>query len=582
MSTTIKRVALVAVAALGLGVMSVAPSSAVPQADSLTLSASTASTTVGTAVKVNAVVAFLQETSSDSMSVTLSYAEAPAGITVSEVAINAPATAASTDLGSPTVDTSTVRVAKVSAATAASLNKTLEITLTPTKAGTYVIRVTPTVTGAASTTIASTPKTWTVTVAAKTIGLKSAFIAATTNGTVDTATADATVSVTAAASTAAKARIDVAQVYGTTGNETATAADAKSVVVATDKGLVSKTNDYSAAAKSVTLAAGTDADSTYWVFSNGDVGKASITITIDGTLFATKNVTFTGAATALVVTPTTAAPYWAVVGGTTESTTVTATDAAGSTVSIPTGLTVKSSDTSVAEVTITSGNITITPKKAGVATVTVTDPATSGAATAVSFPVHVAPVKSAAAPVISFDKTAYAVGEIVTMTITADMGDKASAALFTTALVASSNVVVTSTVNPFDAGTTTHAIKGGKVTYTFYAPAVSGTFTVKAAKTGSDVDLTTAVEVSKTVDIVNTAVDAATEAAEQAAQNADDATNAALAAADAADEATAAAQDAVLAVQELSAKVNTLIKALKAQITTLTNLVIKIQKKVKA
>jgi len=298
MSTSIKRIALVAVAALGLGVLSVAPSNAIPQADSFSISSATASTTVGTAVTVDATLAFLQETSSDTMTITLSYDAAPAGITAGEVAFSS-ITAVTSDLGTPTVDTATARVAKVSAATAASLKKTLTVSLTPTKAGTYVIRLTPAISGS-STLPVSTAKTWTVTVAAKTIGLKSAFIG-TAVGANDTATADATaanLTFAAAASTTAKARIDVGQVYGTTGNDTATAADAQEVVVATTKGLVSKTNDYSAAAKTVTTAAGVDADSSYWVFSNGDLGAASITITVGGTLVATKTVTFTGAATA--------------------------------------------------------------------------------------------------------------------------------------------------------------------------------------------------------------------------------------------------------------------------------------------
>jgi hypothetical protein len=267
--TTIKRVALVAVAALGLGVMSVAPSSAAVQADKMTLSAATASTTVGTAVTVDITTSFLQETSSDTMTVSLSYTDAPAGITVGEVAFSS-IVAATGDLGSPTVDTGTAvgsaRVAHISAATAASITKTITAKLTPTKSGTYVIKVTPAIVGGA--TPVSTSKTWTVTVAAKTVGKSSAFIGTVLN---DTATADATVSVTGAANTTAKARIDVASIYGTTGNETASAADAPSVVVATDKGLVSKTTLYTDAAKSVTTAATVDADPSYYVFANGDV-----------------------------------------------------------------------------------------------------------------------------------------------------------------------------------------------------------------------------------------------------------------------------------------------------------------------
>jgi trimeric autotransporter adhesin len=74
----------------------------------------------------------------------------------------------------------------------------------------------------------------------------------------------------------------------------------------------------------------------------------------------------------------------------------------------------------------------------------------------------------------------------------------------------------------------------------------------------------------------------ATDAAEEATDAANAATDAANAAAEAADAATAAAQDAADAVAALSEQVATLISGLKAQLRALTNLVIKIQKKVKA
>ena len=81
------------------------------------------------------------------------------------------------------------------------------------------------------------------------------------------------------------------------------------------------------------------------------------------------------------------------------------------------------------------------------------------------------------------------------------------------------------------------------------------------------------------------AVDAASAAADAAAEATDAAnaaTDAANAAAEAADAATAAAQDAADAVAALSTQVTEMFSALKKQITALTNLVIKIQKKVKA
>jgi hypothetical protein len=83
---------------------------------------------------------------------------------------------------------------------------------------------------------------------------------------------------------------------------------------------------------------------------------------------------------------------------------------------------------------------------------------------------------------------------------------------------------------------------------------------------------------SATADSAQAAADAAAEATDAA--NA--ATDAANAAAEAADAATAAAQDAADAVAALSTQVSEMVNALKKQITALTNLVIKIQKKVKA
>jgi hypothetical protein len=573
MSTSIKRVALVAVAALGLGVLSVAPSNAVPQGDTLTLSASTSSTTLGTATTITVTQSFLAE-AGDTMTVTAALDSFPTA--ASDQPAWSSISAVSTDAGTGLlVDTATARVAKIGSVTGFA-QKTLTLSLTPNKVGTYVVRVTPAILNPTAGAAFASAKTWTITVVAKTIGKNSAFIGSSV-GVNDTATADATISTTAAASTTAKARIDVAQAYGVTANDTATAADALSVVVATDKGLVSKTNDYSAGAKSVTTLAGVDADSTYYFFSNGDVGKASITITINGVLFATKNVALTGAATTLVAALTTSQPAFAAVAGTTTYT-VTATDAAAQTVSIPSGLTVKSSDTAVATVAISSGVVTVTGVKAGTASITVTDPATSAAATAVSFTATVAPVKPTAVT-ITFDAPTYNVGDMVTMTVSANMGDSATAQLFTsTGIVISSTVVASGTVVPTNGQ---HAIVGGKATYKFYAPSVAGSLTATAT-TGGAVDVTTAVVVTATAAIANPGVDAATDAANEATDAANAATDAALAAAEAADAATTAAQEASDAVAALSESVTKLIAGLQAQIKSLAAVVAKIAKKVKA
>jgi hypothetical protein len=88
--------------------------------------------------------------------------------------------------------------------------------------------------------------------------------------------------------------------------------------------------------------------------------------------------------------------------------------------------------------------------------------------------------------------------------------------------------------------------------------------------------------VTATVDGGTSAAQTAADAAAEATDAANAATDAANAAAEAADAATAAAQDAADAVAALSTQVSEMVSALKKQITALTNLVIKIQKKVKA
>jgi hypothetical protein len=85
-----------------------------------------------------------------------------------------------------------------------------------------------------------------------------------------------------------------------------------------------------------------------------------------------------------------------------------------------------------------------------------------------------------------------------------------------------------------------------------------------------------------TTDVANPGVDAATDAANEATDAANAATDAALAAAEAADAATTAAQEASDAVAALSETVTKLISDLQAQIKSLAAVVAKIAKKVKA
>jgi trimeric autotransporter adhesin len=227
---------------------------------------------------------------------------------------------------------------------------------------------------------------------------------------------------------------------------------------------------------------------------------------------------------------------------------------------------------------------------------------------------------------LAFDAASYAPGEkgyvIITMkdkygnpvadgdyhvfnsssiTATAFAGLTTNQQITTSIFAATACTVGTSTTVVCAAGSTTGnagyiwaggSASAGTAKASFYAPFSSGSFLVKGTTSGSSADLSTDLKaggygtsISATVEIVNPATaqaQAATDAASEATDAANAATDAANAAAEAADAATAAAQDAADAVAALSAQVATLISDLKAQLTSLTNLVIKIQKKVKA
>ena len=116
-----------------------------------------------------------------------------------------------------------------------------------------------------------------------------------------------------------------------------------------------------------------------------------------------------------------------------------------------------------------------------------------------------------------------------------------------------------------------------------FTASVAGTALVSETYTGATFAPAGVSSVTVSVtDAASNNAQAAADAAAEATDAANAATDAANAAAEAADAATAAAQDAADAVAALSTAVSEMVSALKKQITALTNLVIKIQKKVKA
>jgi hypothetical protein len=190
---------------------------------------------------------------------------------------------------------------------------------------------------------------------------------------------------------------------------------------------------------------------------------------------------------------------------------------------------------------------------------------------------------------------AYSAGVPMTVKVTDRFGNAVSGVTL---------VAVATGAGSFAGGATTQSYSTDSTgAYTFQAVSnVDGggaaTFTVtagNATESASPAGYVLTTEVDSTLTAGNKAATAtvafsggsspasiAADAAAEATDAANAATDAANAAAEAADAATAAAQDAADAVAALSAQVSTMMASLKAQLTALTNLVIKIQKKVKA
>jgi len=226
---------------------------------------------------------------------------------------------------------------------------------------------------------------------------------------------------------------------------------------------------------------------------------------------------------------------------------------------------------------------------------------TSGATATMTFTVQ----SSATTVLATASPLTFSLGNasIASLTMTPNQASYVPGEKVTVALVAkdsAGNPVADSTITFLQAamtpsaGITSEILAGGLAkfakgasSFSFYAPYSNGVVTLNGKYVvGSAVASAlrdTAVSTSFTVS--NPAVEqsqAATDAAAEATDAANAATDAANAAAEAADAATAAAQDAADAVAALSTQVAEMIDALKKQITALTNLVIKIQKKVKA
>ncbi len=632
MSTTIKRIALVAVAALGLGVLSVAPSNATSNADSLTLSSATSTQALGetsTATSAVATFAYLAGDKADSMTVTASLVSGPTGnsqlpvLQLIETSSAQVVTAATISTEAALANVVRLPVENGQTSSIASNNPAFLVPLraqaaatalrakfkvyinAPVLAGTYVVKLTPAVTGGGGT-LNATAQTLTITVAApvtKPDTTSTAFIAA---GAADPDGADsATVSAVRTIGTQA-ATIDVTQkIAGSTTN----ARESMTAVIAGSGTLgAGATNSAAASGRALTI----KFSDYVTVWSDGTSGTGTVTITgVDsGIVYKTASVNFFDPKPASVAVEVKKA-YPAAGRTTTSAVYVTVKDSSGTVIK----------DATVDLQPQTAGTGETTTACAYSATYSTNVCSVTGSSTSkfgkVSYKAFVTGADAAETELYSsaFDLTfadIVATKLAITAPATANVGDKVTVTLTATEKngypVADSTyegaasvggilwntttapVYSSSSFAPFNTGETVTTLSG-IATKDVYMPAVSGTVTGTWTLAGTAAAGVTTGAIDKTLSgstasvsiaVSNPGVDAATDAANEATDAANAATDAALAAADAADAATAAAQDASDAVAALSASVSKLISSLRAQITSLTNLVLKIQKKVRA
>jgi hypothetical protein len=635
--TTFKRIALVAVAALGLGVLSVAPSSAAVSSLTITVTNGTANTgsnydsTTGAAVQVRGLI----ESTADSYTVAIVTKSVPTGSTAQTPRLRyldsvTPFTGNFTtvqkggtqmtklDSVTPANVSANAVIATTSAAGYVGANFRVELdSSTARTAGTYTYTVfVKTFTGGAEATsytadasivVSKTADQSATANAANSTAVLYAGSSFVANNTVDSAVA--TVS-TASATAVGTIRIALKNTAGGYAQEsiTATITGAGTIGNASIGGAAGTGVSGKSVVVTMTSANYVDLN----VYADGSAGTSTINLSSTSVTFAPKSINFY-AKSPKTITASAYNPVLAV-GANGSAIAATAVDAngvawtgqlyvvassaadalVGGSATVPVACSYSSTYAThfCPVTTITTGTASF--KVVDETRDTDADDTTYAAAdsAATSNAVSLTVSNSAATTVkLAFDKTTYAPFEKARITVTvlgADGMPKQGATygnLFATGGITanqafgSASDTLTAVSVTTDSANGTDATAGAK-TYIVYMPA-QGDVTISATG-GLSLAPAGQVKVTATASVVNDSVNAATDAANEATDAANAATDAALAAADAADAATAAAQDASDAVAALSASVSKMIASLKAQITSLTNLVIKIQKKVRA
>jgi hypothetical protein len=615
--TTFKRIALVAVASLGFGMLSVVPSNSAligqaltidAAADAITLTATNADT--ATAIVTSTFVTTAQY---DSIAVTSAITSGPTDARVKVEAYDS-STSSTTVFGIVTdsVENDATAAIGTTSSSAGTVSASFRVSLHGiTRAGTYtVLTYAQPFTATGAGTIYTSTLTWTVTVTAQDLLATGASTSTMRDGTaaLSSGTAEGTdsTSLSSRSITAAQA----SNIFVTQRNATGTANESMTVVVDGPAFITTGTTSTGTRPTEGTVLTVKNGNFIH-VWSNGTAGTATITIkTLSGGFTATETVKFYGSVTGLAVTTNTFSILRAGGYATAGTIRITATDALGIPVK---GLTVDATSgnsgvvlSAAAACTDAVGYVTD-----GVYSCTATSAAgsVSGNSATVTYSVP-KPLSTTgetltttqaytiggtvATEVISLHatdltaKSSFSPGEAMVVAVTAKdsagnpvYDGAASPALTANKLIGGTNAIAAGT---YTGGLfTTRTLSSGVVLRAdnFYAPVGTGDFTITGLSgnaTASRITVTGTV----TDDAATAAATAASDAAAEATDAANAATDAANAAAEAADAATAAAQDAADAVAALSTSVTEMVNALKKQITSLTNLVIKIQKKVRA
>jgi hypothetical protein len=583
--TNFKRVALVAVAALGLGVLSSVPSQATYNADYLTVTAETASQKIAetyTSTVPTVRVGFLADnTSTDSLSITASLVSGPLTSSSLPVLYLIDTSAAKVDsntvaahpvetvalVGSGVAANTATRVipsatGQVYATYGVFMNSTgSSLTAGPTVAGTYVVRITPKNAGPGTAPTTATYKDITITVAAldNTATTLSTFFIQGTSGYAAGATTDSAVSALSTASTTAKAQIQYVQknVSSVSLNSGSYIGESMTVTITGAGTLGSGATTVASLGRSITVK-NTDSIS---VFSDGTAGTGTIVIkgATSGTTLSTKTISFYSSTVSTITSGLVAS----VIGVSGAAVYGVAKDSLGNPIGTSTSVYAYSSDLTVISDSGTAcawvaadgvAYCTLTGLKDGTAKVTLKKiTAVSGgnstevASTPIEVRVSLQPIATVK---LTLDKATYAPNEKATLKVTAyDAAGKIVPAAAYTSLFASggisssmalgsaSDTLTAVSFSTAVSSTSTDPIKS----YTIYMPSNGGTVTLTA--TGG-IALPAAGQVKVT--------------------------------------ASATVTDSGAAALAAVAALATTVASLKTLITTLTNLVLKIQKKVKA